>query len=116
MKEFPETLTPNNLTNLSQNYKKRLLCYCRRKVYETMISSSFNIPDNCSVSFETGEDTKDYGNLEVSFYIDKEIIEIIRKELHDLGWETSLQYNSLLFIYTKDKIPKNLITTKLLDN
>ena len=109
MKKFPDKLNPNNLKLFKKYNKERQICYVRRYIYEKMLSDDFTIPDNCSIDLQK----LNIGDLgEIHYKIDPEIISRVQKELETLGWCTTLAYGgTVLFIYTKDDKPVELVST-----
>lgn len=113
MENFPNTLTPNNLVNFKTFNKNHQLCYLRKYIFEKMLSDDFKIPDKCFIDLQK----LDIGNLgEINYKIDEQIVIQIQNELENLGWCTSTAYGgTILFIYTKEQVPIEIVNAKLFD-
>lgn len=94
MKEFPLKLTPKNRHLFSQMKFNKLLENWREKTVTYILSGE-----------KIGLDLCDENNVP----IDKRIVECLRFELKNLGWTTTLAYNStILFIYdNNDEVEKH---------
>jgi hypothetical protein len=113
MEKFPTDFVPSNLSEFKVFNKERQLYYLRRHIYESMLSVDFSIPDKCFVDLQK----IDIGQVgEIYYKIDPEIIMTVQKELEALGWCTSTAYGgTILFIYTADRIPSEIVNAKLFD-
>ena len=113
METFPNTLTPQNLDNFKTFNKQQQLCYLRKYIYEKMLSSEFIVPDKCFVDLQKLH----IGDLgEINYKIDEQIVIQVQNELEALGWCTSTAYGgTILFIYTKDRVPHEIVNAKLFD-
>lgn len=111
MDKLPKELVP--CSDLSCIYSQHYLSYIRKYIFEKMLSPNFNIPDNCGINLQD----INMGYLETNQYsINKKCLNIIREELHSLGWETETAYgDTTLFVYIKDKKPKQLVGCKVFD-
>jgi hypothetical protein len=100
MKEFPSQLCSGNKKKFKELYRKRLLCYFRREIYEHVIKSE-----------ETDYFSLDRfsGKMETTLQIVQELCQnIIVPELEKLGWKCKMGFgNTGLFIYSTEKPPKN---------
>jgi hypothetical protein len=91
MKTFPSRLTPQNINDFSSFHNKRQTYYLKKMIYEWMISPSFE-----SRCFD----------LQMLPKYHQDILDVICKELNELGWKTKLAFaNSALYIYKEDENP-----------
>ena len=98
MKNFPSSLNVNNKENFDKLRYNRFLSYLRRDVYEHIINNE----EHDYFDLEKF-DKNHYKNMEKSI----QIVEIIVKELSELGWKCKLSYGqTALFIYSTENPPK----------
>lgn len=101
MKKFPVFLRPENVHKLKQYDYTRKLCYLRRHIYETILSSNFSIPEKCSINIQVVQTTHTMGDF---FNPTKEMVDQISSELRDNGFTVSLAYGgTVLFLHTGDE-------------
>lgn len=93
MKSFPDKLRPENRDKFSTEYKfSRDLCKLRQRIVDYMYSGD-------TKGFDLKYSTDSNGQYDYST-ISKNLIDNVRKELHDLGWNTELAYGeTTLFIF-----------------
>lgn len=104
MKTFPKHLSPTMNKTIYQN--KRQLCYLRRYIYESIISSTFSIPNNCGIDLQYVS----CGEHMTKFQPSKEQLEIIREELKIHGFQTTLSYgDTMMFIHTNEMVPDKMV-------
>ena len=113
MDNFSSELNPDNIKSFKKLNKQHQLRYLRKYITEKMVSEEFSIPDKCFIALNK----IDIGELgEINYSIDPEILTQIQKELEQLGWFTSSAYGgTILFIYTKDQIPNEIVNAKLFE-
>jgi hypothetical protein len=113
MENFPPELNPDNIKSFKQLNTEYQFKYLRKYVTEKMLSKEFSIPDKCFIDLNKIHS----GELgEINYGIDPQILVQIQNELEQLGWCTSSAYGgTILFIYTKDQIPKEIVNAKLLE-
>lgn len=107
MKSFPSHLTPDNMKNLKTYKLNREIAYSRRYVYETMLSTTFTIPENCGINLQNIPMGDVMGS---SFSLRDDILKQICKELEDAGFETTVAYgNTMLFVHFKGSKPSQVV-------
>jgi transcriptional antiterminator len=99
MKEFSKKLEVNNKNTFHKYRFERNLAYLRREITENMLLGN-------------EEDYFDLENFRNKFNISKEdlsnMVEIVKKELEKLNWNTKLSFGSTaLFIYSSEDPPSN---------
>lgn len=104
MKTFPSSLLPENISSFSVYELKRKICYMRKYIYECMISSTFNIPNNCGINMQNISPQEEYG-------VDSRVTDQICADLRERGWETAVGYGgTILFVYTPGSQPVQSIS------
>lgn len=108
MHSFPDTLTPTSIKeNKQELITARETAYTRRYIYESLLKTEFSIPDNCGINLQNipmGE------TMEIKFSPAMSIIEQIRGELTNIGFDTTIGYgNTVLFVHTKEEQPSQSI-------
>jgi len=100
MKEFLDTLTPDNMHNFDEYYYNRVKCYLRRDIYEHVLKSH----SDKKKYFDLFAFNKKWEFVEEIF---NKMVNEVMEELTTLGWNTSTSFRRAgLFIYTGD-IPEN---------
>ena len=95
MQEFPKSLSSENIMNFSEILKVYYMQQLRQEIYIHMLRNNQN--DFFDIELFDRKYVKD-------IKVTDELIEIIIKELHELGWKTFLGYGGTgLFIYDKEK-------------
>lgn len=98
MKEFSDKLRPENRKQFSEFRNNRELCKLRQRIVDYLYSENTNGFD---LKTNHGSEQYDYTTT------NKNLIDIIQKELQTLGWNTILAYGgTTLFIYKeKSELP-----------
>ena len=93
MKEFPEKLIPNNVSQFKEYQQTRDLCYFRREIYEFLLHTDF---DRDYFDTTVFFDRQKIDNIDIKKKMLQEIIE----ELQRLYWHIGLVFNqTALLIY-----------------
>ena len=108
MKEFPEKLIPNNVSQFKEYQQTRDLCYLRREIYEFLLHTDFD---------------RDYFDTTIFFQqhkitdvdIKKKMLQKIIQELQRLGWHVGLVFDqtALLVYPTRQELETCFWSTSL---
>jgi len=96
MKDFPQKLKPENLSNFLKYKTNRDICKLKQKIYEFMLTPDFINNKN------RGFELLDYTKL-------NDVINPVVESLKQLGWEVEIAlHGTYMFIYPPGQKPKML--------
>lgn len=101
MKSFPDKLRPENRELFSTEYRfSRDLCKLRQRIVDYLYSG-----DNKGFDLKSTVDSD--GQYQYTT-IQKDLVDVVCKELHDLGWNTEFAYGfTTLFIFKeRSELPR----------
>jgi len=97
MKEFPEKLNPNNVSQFKEYQQTRDLCYFRRDIYEFLLHTDFDRDYFDTTIFFNRQKITDIN-------IKKNMIQTIVKELQKLGWYVGSVFDqTAILIYPSEQ-------------
>ena len=105
MKEFPDSITPENKEKFSYYRQKRITAYLRKEIMELILMGDENSYfDLDSFSRKYVVNKKDFDSM----------VECVSKELVDLGWNVKLSFGGTgLFVYSTETPPPSCYEDEL---